>query len=60
MAAMHPITFIARRILYAVVIVYIQGENLTYFGSAAMLLTCLVMLSIVTLERQFIEKMINW
>ena len=60
MAVVHPITYVLRRILYAVVIVFMQGENLTFFGAVSMQITCIIMLCIVAMEKQFSERLINW
>ena len=50
MAVVHPVTFTLRRLLYAVIIVHMQGGNLTFFGTMIMLITCLVMLGLVLME----------
>ena len=50
MAVVHPVTFIIRRLLYAVIIIHMQGESLTFFGAVIMLLTCLIMLCVVSIE----------
>ena len=51
MAVVHPILFIMRRILYAIAIVYMQGESLPLFAALILLVTCLVMLGTIVMER---------
>ena len=48
-AIVHPLLFLLRRIIYAIVIVLTTEEN-AFFGAMALLLTCLFMITLVVLE----------
>ena len=60
MAVIHPITFIVRRVLFAVILLHMQGENVAFFGALMLLFGCMAILAIVSLEAQFIQRVINW
>ena len=45
-AVVHPLAFVLRRILYALVIVFMVKQNVL-FGALIMLVTCLVMIVFV-------------
>ena len=48
-AIVHPLSFLLRRIIYAVVIVCSTEENV-FFGALILLLTCTFMMTFVVLE----------
>ena len=57
-AIVHPLLFLLRRIIYAIVIVLTTEEN-ALFGAIALLLTCLFMITLVVLEAQWQDTLIN-
>ena len=57
-AIVHPLSFLLRRIIYAIVIVFTTEEN-ALFGAMALLLTCLFMITLVVLEAQWQDTLIN-
>lgn len=58
MAVVHPLTFVLRRVLYTVVILYFVGET-ALFGALLLLATCLVMMVFVVHEAQWESQLIN-
>ena len=57
-AIVHPLSFLLRRIIYAIVIVFTTEEN-ALFGAMALQLTCLFMITLVVLEAQWQDTLIN-
>jgi hypothetical protein len=57
-AIVHPLSFLLRRIVYAVVIICSTEENV-FFGALILLLTCTFMMTFVALEAQWEDRLIN-
>jgi cobalamin biosynthesis protein CobD/CbiB len=57
-AIVHPLSFLLRRIIYATVITFTTEDN-AFFGALILLLTCIFMMTLVVLEAQWQESLIN-
>ena len=57
-AIVHPLSFLLRRILYAIIIIFTTEEN-SFFGALILLLTSLFMMTLVLLEAQWQDTLIN-
>ena len=55
---MHPLSFLLRRIIYAIIITLTTEAN-AFFGALILLLTCLFMMTLVVLEVQWQDNLIN-
>ena len=58
-ALVQPLAFVLRRILYALVIVFMVEQNVI-FGALIMLITCLIMLVFVVQEAPWEDRFVNW
>ena len=58
-AVAHPLAFVLRRILYAVVIVFMVSEAAVFFGIFLLQLTCLAMGVLIFAERQWEDPLIG-
>ena len=60
-AVAHPLSFLLRRVLYSLVIVFMAASKLSVlYGCMLLLLTCVWMLVLILMEGQWEESMINW
>ena len=57
-AIVHPLAFLLRRVLYAVVIIFLVDQKVL-FGAYIILLTCLFMMIFVIHEAPWVDKYIN-
>lgn len=58
-AVVHPLAFVLRRLLYALIIVFMVGEVKAFFGALMLTLTSLAMLLFVASEHQWETTMLN-
>ena len=58
MAIVHPLAFLLRRVLYAIVILFFV-EEAAFFGALLLLLTCFIMMVLVVVEAQWEDQLIN-
>ena len=57
-AIIHPLMFLLRRIIYALVIVFL--DEVMYYGVFIVMLSCLAMLAFACTEWQWKEPIINY
>lgn len=57
-AIVHPLSFLLRRIIYAIIITLTTEAN-AFFGALILMLTCLFMMTLVVLEAQWQDNLIN-
>lgn len=57
-AVVHPLMFLMRRVIYALVIVFL--DNVMWWGVFLVMLSCLVMLSYACTEWQWKDRIINY
>ena len=57
-AVIHPLMFLMRRIIYALVIVFM--DDVMYYGVFIVMMSCLAMLAFALTEKQWNEPIINY
>ena len=59
-AIVHPISFVLRRVLYSLIIVFMARDELNVlFGCLLLILTCLFMMVLILLESEWEDSLIG-
>ena len=58
-ALIHPVAFVLRRILFALVILFMTSQTQVFFGAFLLQLTCLFMGIMIVMEMQWQDGLIN-
>ena len=60
-AVVHPVSFLLRRVLYSLIIVFMASDILNVlYGCMLLLMTCLWMMLLILVEGEWESRMINW